>query len=429
MAKVPFTAFLALRYLKPVRVSVSLITVISVLGVSFGVWALVVVMSVMTGFDQELRRKVLGFDAHIFISNEQLLRDWRTLDEQIAKVPGVVASAPFAQGPVITEFNGRVITPKIRGVEMERELKLIDLRGMIVAGTHEMGSDQCIIGSGVAEQLDVILGDKLTVYAPRNISQVLGLVEEVRKDPKNTTALDELKEVVLPSELEVVGIFESGRYTYDSEYVITPLHMVQELYALGDDIHALSVSTTDPYKLEPVVNAMRSFLPLDARAYTWIDQNKAIFDAIRLEKNTMFIICFIIIIVASFGIMNTLITITVQKTREIGVLKALGARPIQIISVFLVQGMIVGAVGISLGMGVGLITVQFRNEFKDFLARTFGIDPFPASIYQFSEIPAEVVPGDVALICICAFVISSLAALVPAAAAAMQDPVKALRHE
>ena len=429
MAKVPFTAFLALRYLKPVRVSVSLITALSILGVVFGVWALVVVIAVMTGFDRELQRKVLGFDAHVFITNDQLLRDWRMLDEQVRKVPGIVGTAPFVQGPVIVEFNGRVLTPKIRGIELERELKLIDLASMIRDGTHEMQSDQCIIGTGLAEQLDVLRGDKLTVYAPRNISQVLDLIERIRKDPKDTGALDELKEVVLPVELEVAGIFESGRYTYDSEYVLTPLHMAQELYGLGDDIHGLSARTQDPYSLEPIVQSLQRLLPAGTKAYSWIDLNKQLFDAIRVERNTMFIIVFFIVIVAGFGIMSTLITVTVQKTREIGVLKALGARPAQIVFVFLIQGIIIGTVGIAVGLGMGLLTVHFRNEFKEWLAGTLGIEIFPPGIYQFSQIPAEIVTSDVILICVCAFVISSVAALIPAAAAALQDPVKALRHE
>jgi lipoprotein-releasing system permease protein len=429
VARVPFTLFLALRYLKPVRVSVSLITAISVLGVVFGVWALVVVISVMTGFDRELQRKVLGFDAHIFITNDQLLRDWRALDEEVQKVPGIQATAPFAQGPVIVEFNGRVLTPKIRGIDVAREVKLIDLPGIMQAGTHDMQSDQCIIGTGLADQLDLILGDKITVYAPRNISQVLDLIERIRKDPKDTKSLDELKEVVLPVELAVTGIFESGRYTYDSEYVLTPLHMAQELYGLGDDIHGISARSVNPYALEPILHSLEGFLPPGTKAYSWIDLNKQLFDAIRVERNTMFIIVFFIVIVAGFGIMSTLITVTVQKTREIGVLKALGARPAQIVFVFLIQGIIIGTVGIALGLGLGLLTVNFRNEFKEWLAHVTGVEIFPPGIYQFSQIPAEIVPSDVMLICVCAFVISSLAALVPAAAAALQDPVKALRHE
>jgi lipoprotein-releasing system permease protein len=428
--KAPFSLFLALRYLKPKRTFVSVITVISVLGVTLGIAVLIIVISVMTGFDRELQRKVLGFDAHLIVSSSQLLRDWRPLDEAIQKVPGVVATAPFVQGPVIAEFNGRVLTPKIRGIEIERELKLADLRSMIrPGGTHEIQSDQCLIGTELAAQLRVMLHDKITVYAPRNIGEVLDLIERVRKDPNDKGALDQLKEVVLPVELEVVGIFESGRFEYDSEFVLTTLFNGQELYGLSDDIHGLSVRTTDPYKLEPIEDAMESILPPDAHVASWIDMNRRLFDAVRMERNTMFVILFFIVIVAAFCVMNTLITVTVQKRREIGIMKALGATPGQIIWVFLMQGMIVGVFGNLTGVALGMAVVRWRNEFKDWLANTLHIPIFPPDIYQFSQIPAEVVPQDVALICVSAFVICALAALIPAWNAARLDPVKALRYE
>lgn len=427
--KAPFSLFLALRYLKPKRTFVSVITVISVLGVTLGIAVLIIVISVMTGFDKELQRKVLGFDAHLILKNNQTLRDWRGLDEEVAKVPGVIATAPFIQGPVIVDFNGRVLTPKIRGIEIQRELKIADLKSMIKQGTHEMRSDQCLVGLDFAQELGLIIGDKITVYAPRNIGDVLNLIERVRKDRNDTKALDELKEVVLPVELEVVGIFESGRYAYDSEYVLTPLHIGQELYGLGDDIHGISIRTIDPYALDPIIHAIDPHLPAGSDLWSWMDMNKQLFDAVRLERNTMFVILFFIVIVAAFCVMNTLITVTVQKRREIGIMKALGATPTQIVWVFLSQGMIVGIFGNATGLAVGMALVRWRNEFKEFLANALGIEIFPPGIYQFSQIPAEVVPKDVAVICISTFIICALAALVPAWTAARLDPVKALRYE
>lgn len=429
MVKAPFSLFLALRYLKPKRTSVSVITVISILGVTLGIAVLIIVISVMTGFDRELQRKVLGFDAHLIISNSEVLRNWQPIEEKIQKVPGVVATAPFVQGPVIVEFGGRVVTPKIRGIEIEKELKLADLKSMIREGTHDISSDQCIIGTDLADQLGVLLHDKITVYAPRNIGQVLDLIERVRKDANDKAALDELKEVVLPAELEVVGIFKSGRFQYDSEFVLLPLYVGQELYGLQDEIHGLSVRTTDPYQLEPVEAAMRPNLPWGTSVASWMDLNQQFFDAVRLERNVMFVILFFIVIVAAFCVMNTLITVTVQKRREIGIMKALGATPWQIIWVFLSQGMIVGVLGNITGVGLGMVVVRWRNEFKEWLANTLGIEIFPPSIYQFSAIPAEVVPRDVAIICIAAFIICALAALLPAWIAARLDPVKALRYE
>jgi lipoprotein-releasing system permease protein len=164
-------------------------------------------------------------------------------------------------------------------------------------------------------------------------------------------------------------------------------------------------------------------------ALTWIDLNKQLFDAIRMERNVMFFLLLFIILVAAFGIMNTLITVTVQKTREIGIMKALGAQTVQIIGVFMAQGVVVGIFGTLTGLITGITLVQYRNQVSDWLAATLGVEVFPRSVYQFSEIPAEVIPKDVAIICISAFVICSFAALIPAWFAARLDPVKALRYE
>jgi lipoprotein-releasing system permease protein len=427
--KTPFTLFLALRYLLPKRTFVSVITVISILGVTLGIALLIIVISVMTGFGKELQRKVLGFDAHVFVTNNQAMRDWREMDESIARLKGVVATAPFVQGPVIAEFNGRVITPKMRGIDTARELKIADLSKMMDKGTHEMQGDQCIIGTELAHELGALLGDKLTVYAPRNVGDVLGLIERVKKDPNDKGALDELKEVVLPAELEIVGIFETGRYSYDSEYVLTPLFIGQELYGLGDDIHGISVRAVDPYDLASIVHTIEVIVPPGTAAMTWMDMNKQLFEAVRVERNVMFIILFFVSIVAGFCVMNTLITVTTQKRRDIGVMKALGASPGQIVWVFLWWGMIVGLLGNIAGLCAGVTIVHFRNGFKEWLANVLHVELFPPSIYQFTEIPAEIVPADLMIICGSAFLISTLAAFIPAWIAARLDPVTALRYE
>jgi lipoprotein-releasing system permease protein len=372
---------------------------------------------------------VLGFDAHVIVTNDQLLSAWRDLDAQLQKVDGIVATAPFVQGPVIVEFNGRILTPKIRGIDIDRELKLADLKSMIRSGSHDIHGDQCIIGTELARQLGIIVGEKVTVYAPRNVGEVLDLLDRVRRDSKDQAALDELKEVVLPAELEVAGIFESGRYTYDAEYLLAPLHIGQELYGLSDEIHGLSVRTRDAYDLDPIARALDPMLPPGAAAYSWMDLNKQFFEAVRMERNTMFVILFFIVIVAAFCVMNTLITVTVQKRREIGIMKALGATPRQIVWVFLAQGMIVGFFGNLTGLGLGMALVRWRNEFKEWLARVLHIEIFPPSVYQFTKIPAEVVPKDVAIICVGAFVVCAIAAYIPAWIAARLDPVKALRYE
>lgn len=431
----PFSLFLALRYLQPKRTFVSVITLISILGVTLGITVLILVISVMTGFDRELQRRVLGFEPHLVIETNDVLRGWREIARQLENEPGVEAVAPFVQGPVIVEVGGRVVTPLVRGIDPEAELKINDLKKMVEdrpgQGKFDLTGDSTVIGSRLADSLGVTVGDKITIYAPANIR---GIIDELHREQNNPQAkaktLAELKgEIIMPAELTVTGIFESGRYDYDANVLLVPLFVGQELYSLDDAVHGLSVRTADPYQAIQIKETIAKNLPLGVYALTWIDRNHDRFDAVRLERNLMFFILFFIIIVAAFGIMNTLITVTVQKTREIGIMKALGATTGQIVWVFLAQGMVVGFFGNITGLALGMTLIRYRNEFKEWLAQTLHIQIFPPSIYEFSSIPAEVVPHDVAIICVSAFVICSLAALIPAYFAARLDPVTALRYE
>ena len=424
-----FSLFLALRYLKPKRTFLSIITLVSILGVTLGIMVLILVISVMTGFEQELRRKVIGFDAHIVISNQAVMEDWSKTMKLCLAEPNVTAVAPFVQGPVIVEFEHRRLAPKIRGVEPELEEQVVSVGEFIIAGRYDLEGDKTVLGSELARTLGAGVGDKVTVYSPGNFEQILAELDRIEKEGGKSADAAALKQMVLPRELEVTGIFESGRYLYDSEFLIVPLHIGQELYNLGGAVHGLAIKTTDPYLAPEIREALNRKLTPPESALTWIDLNKQIFDAIRMERNVMFFLLMFIVLVAAFGIMNTLITVTVQKTREIGVMKALGAQTHQIIGVFLAQGMVVGVFGTIAGLGLGIAMVQYRNEVSQWLATGLGIEIFPRSVYQFSEIPAQVIPSDVAIICASAFMICSLAALIPAWFAARLDPVKALRYE
>lgn len=424
-----FSLFLALRYLKPKRTFLSIITLVSILGVTLGIMVLILVISVMTGFEQELRRKVIGFDAHIVITNQSVMEGWSETMAMCQKQPNVTAIAPFVQGPVIVEFENRRLAPKIRGVDPELEEKVVSVGEFIIEGAYDLEGDKTVLGSELARTLGAGVGDKVTVYSPGNFNEILAELERIEKEGGKAADAGALKQMILPKELEVTGIFESGRYMYDSEFLIVPLHIGQELYSLGDAIHGLALRTSDPYIAPEVRESLNQKLTPPEFALTWIDLNKQIFDAIRMERNVMFFLLMFIVLVAAFGIMNTLITVTVQKTREIGVMKALGARTHQIIGVFLAQGMVVGVFGTITGLALGISVVQYRNEVSQWLANTLHIEIFPRSVYQFSEIPAQVVPSDVAIICVSAFFICSLAALIPAWFAARLDPVKALRYE
>jgi len=430
--KLPFTFFLALRYLRPKRTFLSIITLICIAGVTLGVMVPIVVLSVMTGFDRELREKVVGFDAHLTIGNSGgVLQGWRKIMDDTRAIPGVTAIAPFVQGRVLVEFNNRRLAPYIRGIDPVLEEHVSSIKKYIPAGsgTYDLTGNNAIIGTDLAASLDIGVGDTLSIYSPSNIGQILDSLDRIDANSNDKTALAQVRELVLPIDVTIAGIFKSGRFSYDSDYLLVPLNVAQELYTLEDNIHGLSVKTTNADLAPQFQKSIRQILPPDVDASTWIEQNSQLFDAINVERNVMFFLLLFIVIVAAFGIMSTLITTTVQKTREIGVIKALGARVSQILWIFLAQGIVVGVFGTLSGLGLGILIVAQRNEFRAWLSRVLHMEIFPTAIYQFAEIPAVIVPRDVAVICISGFVICTIAALIPAWFAARLDPVKALRFE
>jgi lipoprotein-releasing system permease protein len=319
----------------------------------------------------------------------------------------------------------------IRGIDPAEEEKVVPLKKFIKKGALDLEGESAVLGVELARKLHIDVGDKLTIYSPGNLGEILDGIKELEKTKgqDERRAIDKLREVVLPKELTVTGIFETGHYLHDSEFLLVPIYIGQELYGLGDALHGITVKTVDPYGADRVKREIEQFLQPPQFAQTWIDMNSQFFEAVRLERTVMFFLLFFIVVVAAFGIMNTLITVTVQKTRDIGIMKAIGANIWQIVWVFLGQGVVVGVFGTLSGLGLGMTLIRYRNEFSHWLANTFGFEVFPKQVYQFSEIPAEVVPRDVAIICISAFVICWIFALIPAYRAARLDPVTALRYE
>ena len=429
--ELPFSAFLALRFLKPKRTFLSVITVVSVLGVTLGIAVLILVLSVMVGFDLELRRKVLGFDPHLKADAGGFpVPEWRDLAQDLAGRKGVLGAAPFVRGPVLLGTqDGAVRAAQMRGIDPVAETQATGLKEMVLDGEFQLTGESTVMGVELARELGVRVGDKVTAYPAKDFAPVLEALNESESSSDPKASLQKLRSLILPCELVVTGLFRSGRDQYDSDILFVPLHIAQELYGLGDSVHGVSAWLRDPYTAPSAVEKIQPFMANHLRLTTWIDENHDIFDAIRLERNTMFFLLMFIVVVAAFSIMNTLITVTVLKTREIGVMKALGATKAQIIWVFVMQGMVVGVLGNTTGVALGLAIVQWRNEFKEWLSARLGIEIFPPGIYQFREIPAEIVPSWVAIICVSAFVICSLAALLPAMIAARLEPVKALRHD
>ena len=252
--KLPFSLFLALRYLKPKRTFLSIITLISVIGVTLGVTVLILVISVMTGFDRELQQKVIDFDAHILVSTEDVMRDWREVTVKLNKTPGVVATAPFIQGPVIVEFQNRRLAPMIRGIAPQEEEAVIPLHKFIVRGKLDLEGDSTVLGIELARKLGIDVGDKVTVYSPGNLNEILNGIKKLEnaKGDKEKEAIDELRDVILPKELTVTGIYETGHYLHDSEFLLVPIYVGQELYGLGDALHGITVKTDDPFRAAEV---------------------------------------------------------------------------------------------------------------------------------------------------------------------------------
>ncbi len=437
MPRLPFSAFLGLRYLQPRRTFVSIITLISVLGVVLGVGLPIIVLSVMTGFDRELHNKVLGFDPHIEITcNGGLLDDWRHVRQTAATVPGVVATAPYVRGPVLVEANSQRVAAFIRGVDPALERGVTDFAALMKPGpgrrsegAFDLDGDKAVIGYELARTLGLQVGDKLAIISSHGLEKLTAALDGLKDQKADDRKINELRQIVAPAELTVTGIFDSGRYQYDAQFIFVPFYVGQELYELNGSAHGVAVRTTDPNHAEIVKNALLARLDPSLNAQTWIDLNAQFFDAVRTERTTMFVILFFILIVAAFCVMNTLITVTVQKTREIGIMKAVGADVWQIVRVFLSQGVVVGLFGTVGGLGFALGILALLNPFKDWVERQFKWEVFSKQVYGFGQIPHVTSPLEATVICVSAFVICSLAALIPAYFAARLDPVKALRFE
>jgi len=412
MTRLPFELFLGLRYLKPKRTFVSVITLISLFGVTIGVWVLIAVIAVMSGFDRELRDKLMGMNAHVTITGGlNLLTNGEQIVQAALKEPRVKAASPFAMGLVLIEFNRRTATPYLKGIDPKREVTVSKLGSYMKQGSLDLTGDKVVIGQELAEQYGIYLGDKITVYSPRNIEK-------------------KGEEVYLPMDLTVTGIFQSGMFEYDVGLIFTSLETAQELYDLGNAIHGVELMTDDPFAgATAVAQDLNRKLPPPLRAQTWAQLNSRLLGAIQVEKTMMFVILIFIIVVAAFGITSTLITVTVQKTKEIGVIKALGATPGKILRIFLLQGFIVGVFGVAGGVMLGLLTVRNINPISHFLSQVAGIDLFPRDIYNFPQIPASLSATDLLTIAGSALVICTLAGLIPALRAARLEPVEALRYE
>jgi len=405
----PFPLFLALKYLKPKRTYFSVVTIISILGVLLGVAVLIIVLSVMSGFDDMWRDKILGFNAHLTVTASGGVQEEEDAMLRIAGVAGVTGVAPSIETPVVIEHGGRIYTPMLRGVDPRRERTVSRLPAHMVAGSFAPAGKGVVIGADLARRMGVAVGDKILINAPKNF---------VSRD-----------EIALPEELAIAGIFEVGMWEYDMGFVLCSVEKARELAGLEEGVEAIRIMTRDPYRAQETGRHVRAALGSDFYVETWMEQNRQIFSALRVEKNMMFFLLIFITVVAAFGITNTLITVTVQKTREIGLLKAIGFSSGSVMRIFFWLGWVEGMIGTTAGIGTALVALRYRNDLLRWLSDTFHLELFPKELYRLSEIPSRTSALDVAVVAGAVVAICTLAGLIPAWRAARLDPVRALRHE
>jgi lipoprotein-releasing system permease protein len=423
MSRLPYELLLALRYLRPKRTFVSVITLISVLGVTLGVAVLIIVISVMTGFDQQLRDKLLGFNAHLrIVARGQTMENYEALAAVVRSNAHVRGVAPFVIGQVLLESHppvgqSLVAAPWVRGVEPVAEATVSTLLTHLHEGSTELSGRGVIVGRDFADNLQLMVGDRVSIFSPSALKRMRAAQDK-----------DDAK-AVLPDDYEVRGVFDVGYYEYNSAFVLTSLENAQELYDLNSTVHGLIVMLDDPELAGVVRQELFPQLGYDYRITLWSEENSALLNAIAVEKNVMFYLLFFIMIVAALCILSALITFVVQKTREIGMLKAIGATNGQISAIFLAQSAFVGLMGVIAGYGLGILAVHYRNQFLHFMRDTTGWQLFPAEIYGFGELPALIIPQDVAIICGGAFIICLFGGVIPAWQAGRLKPVEALRHE
>jgi lipoprotein-releasing system permease protein len=424
MSKLPFELLLALRYLRPKRSFVSIITLISVIGVALGVAVLIIVISVMSGFDHDLRDKILGFNSHLTISHAGgFVKNYEQLAKTVSANPEVRGVSPLVLGPVLVETQPDADrpalqdAPMLRGVDPATEAKVSMLPSKVTEGKFDLSGRGLVVGCDFADHLRLRVGDRLSLYSAREIQ-------------KMKAAHDHHEDVaIIPDDYEIRGIFDTGYYEYNARVIVASIDNAQDLFDLTDEVHGLLVTLHNADHAAAVQKQLELALGPDYAITTWMEQSSALLDAILVEKNLMFYIMFFIVIVAAFGITCTLITFVVMKTREIGLMKAVGASSRQVMFTFVIQSVIVSVFGVAAGVSFGLFAVYVRNDFLHFMNRLTGFELFPASIYGFGELPALIIPSDIIIICGGSLLICLFAAILPARHASKMNTVRALHHE
>ena len=412
----PYELFVGLRYTRAKRRNhfISFISLTSMMGIALGMTALIVVLSVMNGFQKEIRTRLLGVASHIQIAGEgNVLAGWQAVATEAEKNPQVVGSAPYVQEQGLLSYSSNVRGAIIRGVLPAEEDKVADIGEHMKLGKLSdlrPGEFGIVLGVELARSLRVMLGDKVVLIAPQGQVTPAGVIPRLKQ-------------------FTVIGVFEVGHFEFDSGLAIIHLADAQKLYQLGESVSGVRLKLRDLMTAPQVAFELSRTLTASAYITDWTRQNANFFRAIQIEKRMMFIILTLIIAVAAFNIVSALVMVVTDKQSDIAILRTLGASPASIMKIFIVQGALIGVIGTVLGL-IGGVALAFNvSEVVGFIEHTFGIQFLSREVYYISELPSDPQLMDIVAIGATAFVLTLLATLYPSYRASRVKPAEALRYE
>jgi lipoprotein-releasing system permease protein len=413
--------FIGLRYLKAKRKQtfISIITVISIAGVMVGVMALIVVLAVMSGFEKTLKEKILGTQAHLHLlkATQEGMDQYQEVTKRVEETKGVVSAAPFIISQVMLSSESNVFGVVLTGIDPDRVGRVTDLANNLKAGRLEdlKGGKEgdppgIILGVELAKHLSVSLNDSIQVISPLGTVTPMGMMPKMKR-------------------FRVKGIFYSGMYEFDNTMAYVSLESAQKFFSMGDRVTGIEIKTNDIYKVKEIGREIRRKLGFPFWTKDWMEMNHNLFSALRLEKIAMFIILVLIVLVAAFNIISTLIMVVMEKNKDIAILKSMGASSRSILKIFTIEGGVIGVVGTILGTILGLAAAFNLEKITDFVESLFGFKILSSDVYYIDKLPSQVNPLDVILIVLTAVLISLLATLYPSWRASKLDPAEALRYE
>jgi lipoprotein-releasing system permease protein len=413
--------FIGLRYLKAKgkQTFISIITVISIAGVTVGVMALIVVLSVMSGFETTLKEKILGTQAHLVLlkASQEGMDDYEEVAKKVEQVKGVVSAAPFIFNQVMLSSESNVSGVVLKGIDPDRVGKVTELAHNVKAGRlQDLRTGQegdlpgILLGVELAKHLSVSINDTLQVISPLGTITPMGMLPKMKR-------------------FRVKGIFQSGMYEYDNTLAYVSLESAQRFFSMGPRVTGIEIKTDDIYHVKGIGKEVRQEMGFPFWTKDWMEMNKNLFAALRLEKIAMFIILVLIVLVAAFNIISTLIMVVMEKNKDIAILKSMGVPSKGVLKIFIIEGLVIGFVGTILGTILGLGAAFNLEKITGFVENLFGFKILASDVYYIDKLPSQVNPLDVGLIVITAILISLLATLYPSWRASKLDPAEALRYE